>query len=141
MMVGQQTAVDVIERLRVIQGLCKDIATRLEDEASAQTIPRNYEYDGRRTALLDIAGEIGKTMTTLEAISDAKVVDEHVRALLSHVETRKQRNQEEQERNEEFRHNFRMSGLYFTPKGAIVACEKALEWLHASLKLENKRTP
>lgn len=138
MMVVQQTAVDVIERLRVIQGLCQDIATRLEDEASAQTIPRNYEYDGRRTALLEIADEIGKTIIALEDISDAKVVDEQVSALLSQVETRKQRNQEEQERNEEFRNNFRLSGSYFTPKGAIVACQKALEWLHASLKLDNK---
>lgn len=137
-MVVQQTAVDVIERLRVIQGLCQDIATRLEDEASAQTIPRNYEYDGRRTALLEIADEIGKTIIALEDISDAKVVDEQVSALLSQVETRKQRNQEEQERNEEFRNNFRLSGSYFTPKGAIVACQKALEWLHASLKLDNK---
>ena len=139
MMVVQQTAVDVIERLRVIQGLCKDIATRLEDEASAQTIPRNYEYEGRRTALLEIASEIGKTMTTLEGISDPKVVNTKVRALLSQVEVRKQQNQEEHERNEEFRHNFRMSGLYFTPKGAIAGCEKALEWLHASLKLDNKQ--
>lgn len=138
MMVMQQTAVDVIERLRVIQGLCQDIATRLEDEASAQTIPRNYEYDGRRIALLEIAGEIGKTITTLENTSDAKMVDEHVRTLLSQVETRKTRNQEEQERNEEFRSNFRLSGSYFTPKGAIVACEKVLEWLHASLKLSSQ---
>jgi hypothetical protein len=138
MMVVQQTAVDVIECLRVIQGLCQDIATRLEDEASAQTIPRNYEYDGRRLALLEIAGEIDKTITTLENTTDTKVVDEHVRALLSQVETRKTRNQEEQERNEEFRNNFRLSGSYFTPKGAIVACEKALEWLHASLKLDSQ---
>lgn len=139
MMVIQQTAVDVIERLRVIQGLCKDIATRLEDEASAQTIPRNYEYEGRRTALLEIASEIGKTMTTLEGISDPKVVNENVRSLLTQVQARKQRNQEEHKRNEEFRHNFRMSGLYFTPQGAIAGCEKALEWLHASLKLDNKQ--
>jgi hypothetical protein len=139
MMVDQHTAVDVIERLKVIQGLCQDIATRLEDEASVQTIPRNYEYEGRRTALLEIASEISKTMTTLENASDPKVVNENVRALLSQIETRKQHNQGEHERNEEFRHNFRMSSLYFTPKGAIAGCEKALEWLYASLKLDNKQ--
>ena len=113
---------------------------RLEGEASAQTIPRNYEYEGRRTALLEIAGEIGKTMTVLDSVSDPKVVNENVHALLTQIETRKQHSQEEKERNEEFRHNFRMNGLYFTPQGAIVACEKALEWLHASLKLDSKQT-
>lgn len=129
---------DVIERLRVIQGLCQDIATRLEDQASAQTIPRNYEYDGRRTAMLEIADEIGKTITALEDVCDPKQIDESVQALLTQVETRKQRNLEEQERNQEFQHNFRMNGLYFTPRGAIAGCEKALEWLHASLKLDSK---
>jgi hypothetical protein len=138
MTVVEHTTVDVIERLRVIQGLCQDIATRLEDEASAQTIPRNYEYDGRRIALLEIASEIGKTMITLEGVSDPKLVNEKIRALLTQVETRKQHSQEEKVRNEEFRHNFRMNGLYFTPQGAIVACEKALEWLHASLKLDSQ---
>ena len=139
MTVVQPVGIDVIERLRVIQGLCEDIATRLEDEASAQTIPRNYEYEGRRTALLEIAGEIGKTMTALEGLSDPQQINEIVQTLLTQVETRKQHNLEEQERNQEFQSNFRMNGLYFTPRGAIAGCEKALEWLHTSLKLENNQ--
>ena len=134
MNMAQHTAVDVIGRLRVIQGLCEEIATRLEDEGSAQTIPRNFEYEGRRTALLEIAEEIGKTMLSLETAASPHQVDESIQTLFGNIENRKQQNEEEQSRNLEYQHNFRMSELYFTPRGAIAGCEKALEWLRESLK-------
>lgn len=134
MHIAQNTAVEVIERLRVIQGLCEEIATRLEDEASAQTIPRNFEYEGRRTALLEIAEEIGQAMHSLEGATTPDQVDETIQVLFEHIEQRKQLNTEDQSNNVEYQHNFRMSSLYFTPRGAIVGCEKALEWLRESLK-------
>jgi len=141
MTVVEQTSVEIVDRLRVIQGLCLDIAVRLEDEASAQTIPRNYEYDGRRTALLEIADEIDKAMTAIQGMSDSKLVQEQVKTLLAQVEARKQRNLEAQQLNQEYQHNFRMNGLYFTPRGAVAGCEKALEWLNASLKLSDEAPP
>jgi hypothetical protein len=134
----QSLSVDVVDRLRMIKGLCREIATRLEDEASVQTIPRNYEYDGRRTALLEIAGEIDIAVSELEKISDPERVHARVRALFAQVEARKQHNLEEQERNKEFQHNFRMSQTYFTPRGAIAGCEKVLEWLREALKYSEK---
>jgi hypothetical protein len=134
MRTAQNTTVEVIERLRVIQGLCEEIATRLEDEGSAQTIPLNFEYDGRRAALLEIAGEISKTMLSLANATSPNQVDESIQALFKHIEQRKAENEEAQARNVEHKHNFRKSGLYFTPRGAITGCEKALEWLRESLK-------
>jgi hypothetical protein len=131
---AQNTTVEMIERLRVIQGLCEEIATRLEDEGSAQTIPLNFEYDGRRTALLEIAEEIGRTMISLEGATTPNQVDEAIQALFSYIERLKVQNEEAQAHNVEYKHNFRMSGLYFTPCGAITGCEKALEWLRESLK-------
>jgi hypothetical protein len=134
MPIALHTATEVIERLRVIQGLCGEIATRLEDEASVQTIPRNFEYEGRRTALLAIAGEIGKTMTDLESISEPEKLGDCIQGLFEQVETRKKLNLEEQERNQEYQNNFRLSGSYFTPRGEVAGCEKTLEWLRESLK-------
>jgi hypothetical protein len=128
------TSTEVIERLRMIQALCLEIANRLEDEASAQTIPRNFEYEGRRSALLTIADEISKTIDTLEQDSSSDKVRDSIQTLYTQVEARKQQNQEEQERNVDYQHNFRMSGLYFIPRGAVTGCEKALEWLRESLK-------
>jgi len=125
---------EVIERLRMIQGLCAEIANRLEDEASAQTIPRNYEYEGRRGALLAIANEISRTIDALGSTPSPEQVSAGVQALYTQVEARKRQNQEEQERNLDYQYNFRMNGLYFTPRGAVAGCEKALEWLRESLK-------
>jgi hypothetical protein len=131
---AQNTAVEVIERLRTIQGLCGEIATRLEDEASAQTIPRNFEYDGRRTALLETAEEISKVMVLLELTTSPDQIDKLLQNLFGYIEARKQQNADEQARNVEYQHNFRMSGLFFTPRGAIAGYDKALEWLRESLK-------
>jgi hypothetical protein len=129
----QHTSIEVIARLRVIQDLCEKIATRLEDEGSAQTIPLNFEYEGRRTALLEIAEEIGKTMVILESATPTQV-EEAINALFGYIEQRKTQNEDAQASNAEYKHNFRMSSLYFTPRGAITGCEKALEWLRESLK-------
>jgi hypothetical protein len=134
MQTAQQTTVEIISRLRVIQDLCAEIAARLEDEGVAQTIPRNFEYDGRRTALLEIAEEISKTMLLLEAATTSDQIDETIQALFDHIEQRKTQNEEAQAQNVEYKHNFRMSSLYFTPGGAIAGCDKALEWLRESLK-------
>ncbi len=132
--ITQNTTTEVIERLRIIESLCVEIATRLEDEASAQTIPRNFEYDGRRNALLEIGVEIGQAMRKLECVTSPEQVDAAVQTLFEHVEQRKLKNAEAQAQNAEYQHNFRMSGLYFTPRGAIAGCDKALEWLRESLK-------
>src|SRR5436190_6861726 len=99
---AQQTAVEIISRLRVIQGLCAEIATRLEDEGVAQTIPRNFEYDGRRTALLEIAEEISRTMLLLEGEA-ADQVDETIQALFEHIERCKTQNEEAQAQNGEYK--------------------------------------
>jgi hypothetical protein len=131
---AQHTSIEVIARLRVIRDLCEKIATRLEDEGSAQTIPLNFEYDGRRTALLEIAEEIGRTMVSLEGTTTPTQVDEAIQMLFGYIEKRKTQNEEAQAQNAGHKHNFRMSGLYFTPRGAISGCEKALEWLRESLK-------
>jgi hypothetical protein len=132
--ITKNTSTEVIERLRMIKGLCVEIATRLEDEASAQTIPRNFEYDGRRNALLEISVEIGHVMQELHSVTSPEQVDTTIQALFKQIEQRKQKNTEAQAQNAEYQHNFRMSGLYFTPRGAITGCEKALEWLRESLK-------
>ena len=134
MSAAEHTSVELVERLRVIKGLCEEIANRLEDEASSLTIPRNYEYDGRHTALFAIAGEIEQTMRELPGISDSEKLNERIQLLFSQIEARKRQHQEEQERNYEYRHNFRLSGLYFTSRGVIAGCDKALEWLRESLK-------
>jgi hypothetical protein len=134
MHIALNTTVEVIARLQVIQDLCQEIATRLEDEGSAQTIPLNFEYEGRRTALIEIAEEIGKTMLVLESITTPGQLDEAIQALFGYIEQRKAQNEEAQASNAEHKHNFRMSGLYFTPRGAITGCEKALEWLREALK-------
>ena len=73
-------------------------------------------------------------MRSLERATTPAQVDASIQVLFRYIEELKAQNEEAHARNTEHKQNFRMSGLYFTPRGAITGCEKALEWLRESLK-------
>jgi hypothetical protein len=127
---------NVLDQLRLIQHLCCDIAARLELEGPASTIPRNFEYEGRCTALREAADEIGKTIDELQRATSAREFGEQLQSLMSVLEHRRKYSRAEKDKNYDYRNNFSLSNLYYLPLGAEIGYDRALELLRESFKVK-----